>query len=78
MLLDVPNFNFHDQGVRVLPEPVSIVPGDKLKVTCSHDASMRSKLPELEGLEPRYVVWGDGTADEMCMSMIIVTMAEGT
>jgi Copper type II ascorbate-dependent monooxygenase, C-terminal domain len=75
MLLDVPNFNFHDQGVRVLPEPVSIVPGDRVRVSCTHDASLRSKLPELAGLEPRYVVWGDGTADEMCMSMIIVTMA---
>jgi hypothetical protein len=30
-------------------------------------------LPELSKLEPRYVVWGEGTGDEMCLGIVIVS-----
>lgn len=72
-LLDVPEFNFDDQAVRPLPEPVKVAAGDVLRVTCTHDASLRGKLPELKQLPPRYVVWGDGTADEMCLGIMMGT-----
>lgn len=68
-LLDIPAFDFHNQKVRVLPTPVDIEPGDRLRVTCTHDATLRDQLPELRGLPPRYVVWGNGTSDEMCSGM---------
>lgn len=69
-LLDVPNFNFDDQRVTPLPTPVDIKPGDTVRVTCTHDATLRQKLPELRKLPPRYVVWGDGTSDEMCLGLL--------
>jgi hypothetical protein len=70
-LLDVPAFNFDDQNAVPLAQPVLVSPGDVLRVTCSHDASLRRQLPELKPLPPRYVVWGDGTSDEMCLGIVI-------
>ena len=40
-----------------------------LRVTCTHDATLRPQL--LPELPPRYVVWGDGTTDEMCLGIVI-------
>ena len=34
-------------------------------------ASMRQQLPALAGTPPRYVVWGEGTADEMCLAILV-------
>jgi hypothetical protein len=72
-LLDVPRYNFDDQALRPLPEPVTVDRGDVVRVTCTHDAKLRSMLPELSKLEPRYVVWGEGTSDEMCLGIVIVS-----
>ncbi|MEV1290513.1 monooxygenase [Micromonospora sp. NPDC049679] len=69
-LLDVPVYNFDDQRARVLPQSVAVKPGDKFRVTCTHDATLRARLPELRSIKPRYVVWGDGTSDEMCLGVI--------
>jgi hypothetical protein len=74
-LMDVAAYNFDDQGARRLPAPVSVRPGDVMRVTCTWDATLRSKLPELKPLQPRYVVWGEGTSDEMCLGVVIWTRA---
>jgi hypothetical protein len=70
-LLNVPAYNFDDQGARALATPVAVKPGDTFRVTCTHDATLRSQLPELRPLPPRYVVWGDGTSDEMCLGIVV-------
>ena len=70
-LLDVPNYNFDNQAVQPLAAPVAVHRGDVLRVTCAHDAGLRALLPALRGTPPRYVVWGDGTSDEMCLGMLI-------
>lgn len=70
-LLDVPNYDFDDQALRPLPEPVTVAPGDVLRVTCTHDATLRRQLPQLRQAPPRYVVWGEGTTDEMCLGVVI-------
>jgi len=69
-LLDVPVWNFDDQRATRLSSPVTVRPGDRLKVTCTHDASLRQKNPALKKLQPRYVVWGEGSADEMCLGIV--------
>jgi Copper type II ascorbate-dependent monooxygenase, C-terminal domain len=71
MLLDQQAFNFDDQSSVPLSEPVRVHSGDRVRVTCTHDATLRSQLPELKPLQPRYVVWGDGTSDEMCLAILI-------
>ncbi|MGP3958223.1 monooxygenase [Nonomuraea sp. 3N208] len=37
-LLSVPDYNFDDQALRVLPAPVQVKKGDVVRVTCTHDA----------------------------------------
>jgi hypothetical protein len=70
-LLDNRKYDFDDQGARPLAEPVRVRPDDTYRVTCTHDAGLRSRLPELRRLQPRYVVWGEGTSDEMCLGIVI-------
>jgi hypothetical protein len=72
-LLDVPTYNFDDQSLHLLPQPVKVQPGDTVRVTCTHDATLRAKLPQLRKLPPRYVVWGDGTSDEMCLGVAVMS-----
>lgn len=73
-LLDIKVWNFDDQRATVLARPVTVHPGDKLRVTCTHDATLREKLPALRKLPPRYVVWGEGSSDEMCLGIISYTL----
>lgn len=70
-LLDIRNWDFDQQGAVPLATPVRVVPGDTLRVTCRHDASLRSQLPALRETDPRYVVWGEGTTDEMCLAIVV-------
>ncbi|WP_345505978.1 hypothetical protein [Terrabacter aeriphilus] len=71
-LLEIPVWNFDDQGA--VPVPATrIRPGDTIRVTCTHDQSWRDRLPDLQGLPERYVVWGEGTTDEMCLGLLSVT-----
>lgn len=72
-LLDVPNYNFDEQAIRPLAEPVMVKRGDTLRVTCRHDVGLRQMLPQLQHLPPRYVVWGEGTSDEMCLGLVILS-----
>ena len=66
-------FDFDNQRMVRLPSPVDVDPGDTLRVTCTHDASLRAQVPQLSKLPPRYVVWGDGTGDEMCIGIMTVS-----
>ena len=71
-VLDIPVWDFDNQGAQAV-KPVEIQPGDTVRVTCEHDQSLRDVLPAFEGQEERYVVWGEGTTDEMCLGMLLVT-----
>jgi hypothetical protein len=73
MLLELPVWDFDDQGTRPLAKPMALEPGDTLTVTCRHDQGLRDLLPAFEGQEERYVVWGEGTTDEMCLGIALVT-----
>jgi hypothetical protein len=72
-LLDVPVWNFDDQGAVPLSRPAEVQAGDTLRVTCRHSQELRDLLPAFEGQPDRYVVWGDGTTDEMCLGILLVT-----
>jgi len=72
-LLDIPAYDFDSQAIRPLAEPVTVARGDKLRVTCTHDVTLRQRLPQLRTAPARYVVWGDGTSDEMCLGLVILT-----
>jgi hypothetical protein len=72
-LLDIEPWNFDEQGAIPLDEPVAIGPGDELRVTCRHSQRMRDLLPALADQPERYVVWGEGTTDEMCLGIVLLT-----
>jgi hypothetical protein len=71
-LLHIPIWNFDDQGSRPI-RPVTLQPGDTVKVTCRHVQWLRDRLPAFQGQPDRYVVWGEGTTDEMCLGILTVT-----
>ena len=77
VLLDVTNFNFHYQRSYNLSKSVPVGPGDKLQVTCSYDPTLRQELPSLRNLPPRFVTWGDGSSDEMCLGLVNLEPATG-
>ncbi len=72
-VLHIPVWNFDDQ--RSTPtEAIRLRPGDTVKVSCKHSQELRDRLPAFEGQrEDRYIVWGEGTTDEMCLGILLVT-----
>jgi len=66
LLLEIPRWDFHWQAVYQLATPVQAGPGDVVRVTCRYDTSLRRGAP-------RYVLWGEGTTDEMCLGILQVT-----
>ncbi|MBI1376055.1 MAG: monooxygenase [Frankiales bacterium] len=72
-ILDIPVWDFDNQSARPLRTPLRLRAGDTITVTCRHDARLRTQLPALADLPPRYVVWGEGTTDEMCLGILITS-----
>jgi hypothetical protein len=72
-LLHIPHWSFHWQDAYYLDQPVDAAAGDSLRVTCRFDNS-RTHQPLLNGkpMPPRYVLWGEGTTDEMCLGLLQV------
>ena len=73
LIFDVPNYNFDDQSAKVLKTPIKVNAGDTIRVQCTFDPTLRQKLPALRNLEPRYITWGEGSSDEMCLGVIAAT-----
>ncbi len=71
VLLDIPRWDFHWQASYVLQSAQKVGPGDVVRVTCRHDASLRKRNQPTA--KPRYVLWGEGTTDEMCLGILQVT-----
>ena len=73
-LLHIPDWDFHWQDVYYLEQPIAAAAGDTLRVSCVHDNSPAAQ-PVVDGkpLPPRYVLWGEGTTDEMCLGVVLVT-----
>ena len=46
--------------------------GDVVRVTCRHDVSKRRTDQHGAPKTPRYVLWGEGTTDEMCLGILQV------
>jgi hypothetical protein len=72
VLLNIKSWNFDDQRSKAI-KPATMQAGDVLRVTCRHDQAIRDVASELEGRPERYVVWGDGTSDEMCLGIAFIT-----
>ena len=73
VLLDIPRWDFHWQNAYTLATPVKAEPGDVVRVTCRHDVRKRTHGGHGVPKAPRYVLWGEGTTDEMCLGILQVT-----
>jgi hypothetical protein len=71
-VLDIPTWDFDNQGARPI-KPVHLATGDTVRVTCRHDQRLRDLLPALKGQPDKYVLWGEGTTDEMCLGILLLT-----
>ena len=75
-LLHIPAWVFHWQDVYYLEQPVTIGPGDTVRVRCTFDNSKAGQpVIGAKQLTPRYVLWGEGSTDEMCLAMLSVAIA---
>ncbi|MFL5344776.1 MAG: hypothetical protein ACJ8AT_08280 [Hyalangium sp.] len=63
-MLRIPHWNFHWQGGYSFEQPKVVKPGDRIAVECHWDNS----LPNAKDVE-----WGEGTSDEMCLGMFLMT-----
>ena len=73
VLLDIPRWDFHWQNAYTLAKPVRAEPGDVVRVTCRHDVHKRMHGEHGIPKTPRYILWGEGTTDEMCLGLLQVT-----
>jgi hypothetical protein len=71
-ILDIPIWDFDNQASRPV-KPVHLDFGDVVRVTCRHVQWLRDRLPSFQGIPDKYVVWGEGTTDEMCLGIVTVT-----
>ncbi|HSI97433.1 MAG TPA: hypothetical protein VK926_03655, partial [Gaiellaceae bacterium] len=73
VLLDIPRWDFHWQNAYKLARPLRAQAGDVVRVTCRHDVRKRRSGAYGASRTPRYVLWGEGTTDEMCLGILQVT-----
>ena len=65
VLLDIPKWDFDWQYNYVPTEEIIIGPADIIRLECSWDRALRDPR-----LEPAYILWADGTNDEMCFGTV--------
>ena len=71
VLLDIPVWNFAWQLAYSPVDDVVLKKGDNIRVTCSWDRRERFDP------DPRYIVFAEGTEDEMCFSTLTVRPTDG-
>lgn len=64
VLLDIPHWDFNWQLNYQPVDPIPVKAGDVIGVECTWDRALRYDP------EPRYIVFSEGTEDEMCFSTI--------
>ena len=70
VLLDDTTYDFNYQRSFDMPKPVPVTSSDKISVECTFDPKFEQLLPQLRRLPPRYVTWGAGSANEMCLAIV--------
>ncbi len=73
-LADIPAWDFAWQSGFSLVEPVTLREGDRLELSCRWDNSAANQ-PVVGGVRqtPKDVAWGEGSTDEMCLSVLYLT-----
>jgi hypothetical protein len=70
-ILEIPAWDFHWQDSYWLEQPVEMLDGDTLKVSCEYDNNAKNQpFINQTRVDPRYVLWGESTLDEMCATVV--------
>jgi hypothetical protein len=70
-LLEIPAWDFHWQGSYWLEQPIEMLDGDTLKISCEYNnTSQNQPFINQARVEPRFVLWGESTLDEMCATVV--------
>ena len=72
-LLDSSPYDFDNQAPVTLTKPVALKAGDVVRIVCTYNPGLHLLVPQLQQLPWRYVIWGDGSSDEMCLGSLRVT-----
>ena len=72
VLFDIPDWSFDWQYNYYPVEDILVSPGDTVLLECSWDRDRRDPA-----LEPAYILWADGTNDEMCFATISTRVMGG-
>src|SRR5262249_9492177 len=71
--LHPPPWDFQWQDGHHPPPPDPAGPGGHIRITgTSNNTSPRAPAVRSKQPAPRYVLWGEGTTDEMCLGMLSV------
>jgi hypothetical protein len=70
VLLNQTSYNFDLQRGTVLVPPVHVTKADRITVSCTYNPILRSLIPQTRSLPNRYITWGDGSSDEMCLAIV--------
>jgi hypothetical protein len=62
VLLDIPTWNFDWQMNYALAKPIHVTAGQTIRMDCSWDRALDPNRA------PKYIVFAEGTEDEMCFS----------
>lgn len=74
LAVEIPHWDFHWQATYMFKDPFTIKPTDLVHISCDYDNSAANQ-PMVNG-QPRMsqdVTWGEGTLDEMCVSLLLVS-----
>jgi len=66
ILLDIPTWDFEWQFYYEPVDDIQVTQDDVLRFECTWDRALANFD------EPRYVIWNEGTVDEMCFSSVLV------
>ena len=71
ILQHIPIWDFNWQGQYQIDEPIAVKKGDILRLTCTWDNTNGDPN------DARYLTWGEGTNDEMCLNVVTIKPAAG-
>lgn len=63
-MMDVPRWDWNWQGTAFFEAPVSLLPGDVVRLSCNYDTQGQTDV----------TTWGEGTEDEMCVMILYLTL----
>ena len=74
VILDVRDWDFNWQGTYNFERELLVGPGDSIRLECVFDNSQENQ-DFVDGVQQttKYVEWGDGSGDEMCLMSILMT-----